>query len=299
MQARAQAFSPSHLITLAEIASAIAIARGTAGLEELHWLAQQAANGLLTAHLYPPHQPWQNGNITNSDGKQARNSAGTGRYGKPASNPAGIWRVLGTKAMLTYRGDKDAFNYPPAASTWHMLAADVYALAQQPIWSAVASAALRDIACRYSPELMGETATPAPPPEPALVDALPAQAQAQAQAAAPEPVAGSASSVPSNGLATAQIAVIFDGLPYTAENWTRRASDIKWLEPARERLGAAGGATSLWCPATLARLIHGRGRGAAKQKTLEALNKRFRSNPVLEPWRDAWNQHYEMFNDAD
>jgi hypothetical protein len=120
------------------------------------------------------------------------------------------------------------------------------------------------------------------------------------QAAAPAPeVAGSASSVPSNGLATAQIAVIFDGLPYTAENWTRRASDIKWLEPARERLGAAGGATSLWCPATLARLIHGRGRGAAKQKTLEALNKRFRSNPVLEPWRDAWNQHYEMFNDAD
>ena len=120
------------------------------------------------------------------------------------------------------------------------------------------------------------------------------------QAAAPAPeVAESASSVPSNGLATAQIAVIFDGLPYTAENWPKRASDINWLEPARERLGAAGGATSLWCPATLARLIHGRGRGAAKQKTLEALNKRFRSNPVLEPWRDAWNQHYEMFNDAD
>ena len=120
------------------------------------------------------------------------------------------------------------------------------------------------------------------------------------QAAAPAPeVAESASSVPSNGLATAQIAVIFDGLPYTAENWPKRASDINWLEPARVALGAAGGATSLWCPATLARLIHGRGRGAAKQKTLEALNKRFRSNPVLEPWRDAWNQHYEMFNDAD
>ena len=120
------------------------------------------------------------------------------------------------------------------------------------------------------------------------------------QAAAPAPeVAESASSEPSNGLATAQIAVIFDGLPYTAENWPKRASDINWLEPARVALGAAGGATSLWCPATLARLIHGRGRGAAKQKTLEALNKRFKSNPALEPWRDAWNQHYEMFNDAD
>ena len=120
------------------------------------------------------------------------------------------------------------------------------------------------------------------------------------QAAAPAPVvAESASSEPSNGLATAQIAVIFDGLPYTAENWPKRASDINWLKPARVALGAAGGATSLWCPATLARLIHGRGRGAGEQKTLEALNKRFRSNPVLEPWRDAWNQHYEMFNDAD
>ena len=144
--------------------------------------------------------------------------------------------------------------------------------------------------------MVRELLTPKVEPEPAVVGAAPAQPQA----ATPAPVvAESASNGPSNGLATAQIAVIFDGLPYTAENWTRRASDIKWLEPARERLGAAGGATSLWCPATLARLIHGRGRGAAKQKTLEALNKRFRSNPVLEPWRDAWNQHYEMFNDAD
>lgn len=108
MKSRTQTYSPSHLITLAEIATAIAIARGTAGLEELHWLAQQAANGLLTAHLYPQHQPWQNGNITNSDGKQAHNSAGISRYGKSASNPVGIWRTLGTKAMLAYRGDKDA-----------------------------------------------------------------------------------------------------------------------------------------------------------------------------------------------
>ena len=120
------------------------------------------------------------------------------------------------------------------------------------------------------------------------------------QAAAPVPVvAESASSEPSNGLATAQIAVIFDGLPYPAENWPKRASDTKWLRTALVALGAAGGATSLWCPATLARLIHGRERGPARQRTLETLNKRFKSSPVLEPWRDAWNQHYEMFNDAD
>ena len=113
------------------------------------------------------------------------------------------------------------------------------------------------------------------------------------------PVAGSANDGEAlKGLATAQIAVIFDGLPYTAENWPRRLSDIKWLQPALVELGAAGGATSLWCPATLARLIHGRGSGPARQSTLETLNKRFKSNPVLEPWRAAWNEHYEMFNDA-
>lgn len=129
---------------------------------------------------------------------------------------------------------------------------------------------------------------------------VPEATQAQPQAAAPAPVvAESASSVPSNGLATAQIAVIFDGLPYTAENWPKRASDTHRLRPARVALGAAGGATSLWCPVKLAQLIHGKARGAEKQKTLEALNKRFKSNPVLEPWRDAWNEHYEMFNDAD
>ena len=253
-------------------------------MDELRKLTQYAESGESSAALYPPHQQWQHG----GDAK---------RIGVPTGNPSSIWRALAAKVSGPHMSDKDAFNYPTAASTWHMLAADVYALAQQPVWSLLEATALRGLACRYSPELMGESAPPVPQqPKPAAVEALPVQPKA----AAPAPVvAESASSEPSNGLATAQIAVIFDGLPYTAENWPKRASDINWLEPARVALGAAGGATSLWCPATLARLIHGRGRGAAKQKTLEALNKRFRSNPVLEPWRDAWNQHYEMFNDAD
>ena len=283
MKARTQAYSYAHLISVAEIASAIAIAKRTAGVDELRKLTQYAESGESSAALYPPHQQWQHG----GDAK---------RIGVPTGNPSSIWRALAAKVSGPHMSDKDAFNYPTAASTWHMLAADVYALAQQPVWSLLEATALRGLACRYSPELMGESAPPVPQqPKPAAVEALPVQPKA----AAPAPVvAESASSEPSNGLATAQIAVIFDGLPYTAENWPKRASDINWLEPARVALGAAGGATSLWCPATLARLIHGRGRGAAKQKTLEALNKRFRSNPVLEPWRDAWNQHYDMFNDA-
>ena len=132
-------------------------------------------------------------------------------------------------------------------------------------------------------------------PETAAVEALPVQPKAAAPATV---VAESASNGPSNGLATAQIAALFDAFPYKAEHWSRRLSGTKWLQPAQVALGAAGGATSLWCPATLARLVHARERGPARQKTLEALNRKFKSNPVLEPWRAAWNEHYEMFNDA-
>ena len=122
----------------------------------------------------------------------------------------------------------------------------------------------------------------------------------QPKAAAPATVvAESASNGPSNGLATAQIAALFDAFPYKAEHWSRRLSGTKWLQPAQVALGAAGGATSLWCPATLARLVHARERGPARQKTLEALNRKFKSNPVLQPWLAAWNEYYDMFNDAD
>lgn len=112
------------------------------------------------------------------------------------------------------------------------------------------------------------------------------------------PGADSAGNAPVDGITTAQVAAIFDDLPFTAENWPKRLSDTKWVKPAQVALGAAGGATSLWCPATLARLIHGKGKGAEKLKTLETLNGKFKNNPVLQPWRTDWNEHYEMFNDA-
>ena len=144
--------------------------------------------------------------------------------------------------------------------------------------------------------MVRELLTPKVEPEPAVVGAAPAQPQA----ATPAPVvAESASNGPSNGLATAQIAALFDAFPYKAEHWSRRLSGTKWLQPAQVALGAAGGATSLWCPATLARLVHARERGPARQKTLEALNRKFKSNPVLQPWLAAWNEYYDMFNDAD
>ena len=120
------------------------------------------------------------------------------------------------------------------------------------------------------------------------------------QAATPAPVvAECANDAPVDGITTAQVAAIFDGIKYRAENWTRRLSDTKWLEPAKVALGAQGGASSLWNPATLARLIHGKERDTAKQKTLEALNRKFKSKPVLAPWRTAWDEHYDLFKDAD
>jgi len=179
---RTQAYSQRHLITIGEVASAIAIARGTAGLEELRWLAQQAANGLLTAPLYPPHEPWQHADDAS-------------RIGTPATNPAGIWRTLGAKAVLAHKSAKDTFNYPTVASTWHLLAADVYALAQQPIWSTRAAAALRDLACRYSPDLLDEGPAPAPEAqqhEPVTVQVLPEQPDTAEHV----PVVNSASNAP-------------------------------------------------------------------------------------------------------
>lgn len=130
------------------------------------------------------------------------------------------------------------------------------------------------------------------------VQPLAAEPQAETPRAAPV-VAESANDAPVDGITTAQVAAIFDGIKYRAENWTRRLSDTKWLEPAQVALGAQGGASSLWNPATLARLIHGKERGTAKQKTLEALNRKFKSKPVLAPWRTAWDEHYDMFKDAD
>ena len=158
-----RAYSQRHLISVAELASAIAIARGTTGVDELRELARQAEDGNLAAlPLYPPHQLWQHGGDVN-------------RIGVPTENPAAIWRLLAAKLRKPHMSDKDAFNYPPAASTWHMLAADVYGLGKNHALNRRAAAALRELAIRYSPELGDDETEPAPaaPPEAVL---MPAQA---------------------------------------------------------------------------------------------------------------------------
>ena len=280
MKARTQAYSYAHLISVAEIASAIAIAKRTAGVDELRKLTQYAQSGESSAALYPPHQQWQHG----GDAK---------RIGVPTGNPSSIWRALAAKVSGPHMSDKDAFNYPTAASTWHMLAADVYALAQQPVWSLLEATALRGLACRYSPELMGESAPPVPQqPKPAAVEALPVQPQA----AAPAPVvAESASNAPLDApqpVTTGDVAHAFDGL----RRWNEKAwkdtlgSPPKWLEACIALRGERGKRETRWNPVLIgAALVH---NGHAKANSIRA---RFQTKPQLQDWLEAWKT-YEADN---
>jgi len=180
-----KAYSYGHLITIATIADEIAIARGTVGHDELRDLAKRFASGeLKTPPLFPPHQLWQHGGDAS-------------RIGAATPDPDGVWRILFKKTSKPHQSDKDAFNHPPSAYTWHMLAADVYELGQQPVWKTQTAAALRNLACRYNSDLLDEMPDPAAQqPKPAAVEASPVQPQA----AAPAPVmTDSASNMPGNG----------------------------------------------------------------------------------------------------
>ncbi len=138
-----KAYSRRQLITVAEVASTFAAARDIAGLEAVQQLAQAVQDGRLCPDLYPPHQRWVNNG-------QAE------RIGSPEINSAAIWGSLSKKSVERHLSDKDDFNYPPAASTWHMLADDVFAFADDGTLSRRAAAALRELAVRYKAEL-GET----------------------------------------------------------------------------------------------------------------------------------------------
>jgi hypothetical protein len=104
---------------------------------------------------------------------------------------------------------------------------------------------------------------------------------------------------PDNSLTTAQIARVFDGWPYKTENWIKRASDTKWVQAALVAAGSQGGGASLWNPLLLAQRICERESGPSKQRTLWALNSRFKSKTVLEPWRNDWDEYFHLFNDAE
>ena len=107
-----------------------------------------------------------------------------------------------------------------------------------------------------------------------------------------------AAPVDSSSITSSQVAQLFDGLPYTAKNWPKRLSDTKWLIHAKIGAGQVGGISAQWCPLLLAHQIHAREEEHLKQKTLDALSRRFNKFLPLQPWRDAWNDHYAMFTNA-
>lgn len=135
-----KAYSRRQLISVAEVASTLAASRNIAGLEAVQQLAEAVRVGMLCPDLYPPHQQWQHG----GDAK---------RIGKPSSNSSGVWHSLAAASAKRHMSDKDDFNYPPAASTWHVLADDVMKFSGHHSIPSRVCAALQELAARYKPEL--------------------------------------------------------------------------------------------------------------------------------------------------
>lgn len=133
-----------------------------------------------------------------------------------------------------------------------------------------------------TPALAQTTATPAPLVTVGAFDGV------EPNKAGPVPV--------EQGLLTKDVAACFGNCYYTAGNWPKRLSGTAWLETARIGRGEAGGASAVWNPLTLARLMHTRQKGAReKEKLMKTLNSRFTLNPALEPWRDAFNEYFATY----
>lgn len=138
-------YSRRQLISVAEVANAFALSRDIAGLEAIQQLAECVLQGKLCADLYPPHQYWQHGGQSDL-------------IGKPAQNSVQVWRSLAAKSVERHMSDKDDFSYPPSASTYHLLADDVFAFARTGGLSARAAEAMRDLSVRHKAELATPTA---------------------------------------------------------------------------------------------------------------------------------------------
>lgn len=92
------------------------------------------------------------------------------------------------------------------------------------------------------------------------------------------------------GLSTPDIAAIFHGIAkWNSEKWSKNLTQVAWTKEAITQRGRRGkGGVTLWNPACLAILIHGR-RGA----TLNTLSRLFRANSLLAPWLNEWQQFEE------
>lgn len=134
--------------------------------------------------------------------------------------------------------------------------------------------------------------TPAQQPAPAA----PPEAVLMPPQAVPAAVAESMPNL-AHCLPTAQVATVFDALPFSAERWRKNLSGNKWTWAAKRSAGEQGGATAMWCPLTLAQLVHARVKDPKKKAaTLKTLNSLFNRNELLAPHRDEWGKFFQLMS---
>ena len=258
-------YSRRQLISVAEVANAFALSRDIAGLEAVQQLAECVLQGKLCADLYPPHQYWQLGGQSDL-------------IGKPAQNSVQVWRSLAAKSVERHMSDKDDFNYPPSASTYHLLADDVFAFARTGGLSARAAEAMLDLSVRHKAEL----ATPK--------SSEPQTKFAPSHQAAASVVDESASNGPLP-LTTGDIAFCFDGIRWNEQQWRKPLGDKpKWLQSCVAIPGQRGVSETRWNPVLMAAALVRDGHAQAR-----SIRARFQTKPQLKDWLEAWKT-YEADN---
>ena len=144
MEHKSSTYSSRQLIAVAEVATALALGRDIAGLEAMQALAKAVERGELSSDLYPPHQKWAHG--------------GPATSGQTVSNSHQVWRNLAIKSRERHTSDKADFDYPSSASTYHLLANDLFTYANSEVLSKHAAESLRNLAIRYNKELASDGA---------------------------------------------------------------------------------------------------------------------------------------------
>jgi hypothetical protein len=96
------------------------------------------------------------------------------------------------------------------------------------------------------------------------------------------------------GLTTADMAIVFDGLNHwDAGKWVKNSSTSRWTHGARISLGSRGGPPSTWNPLILGQILVGRANTQkARNRLLTALNGRFAKIPVMSPWKADFNEYF-------
>jgi hypothetical protein len=92
-------------------------------------------------------------------------------------------------------------------------------------------------------------------------------------------------------LKTTQIAIVFDGLRYTAQQWKKPLGDKpKWLEACIAVAGEQGVRQTLWNP-----VLIGAALVRAGHVTARSVRARFQTQQMLKPWLEDWKT-YEADN---